>query len=48
MPLTAWKQTEKKQTERQKKVSYDFMRFLIPALQNNSLNDSIYHSLEPT
>ena len=28
----------KKQTEGQKKVCYDFMRF--PAVQNNSLNDS--------
>ena len=27
----------KKQTERQRKVCYDFM---IPAVQNNSLNDS--------
>ena len=30
----------KKQTERQKKVGYDFMSFVIPAVQNNSLNDS--------
>ena len=35
----------KKQTERQKKVCYDFRRFR--AVQNNSLNDSTQHSLEP-
>ena len=30
----------KKQTERQKKVCYDFRGFRDPAIQNNSLNDS--------
>ena len=30
----------KKQTERQKKVCYDFRRFRDSAVQNNSLNDS--------
>ena len=30
----------KKETERQKKVCYDFRRFRDSAVQNNSLNDS--------
>ena len=38
-----------KETEREtKKVSYDFRRFRDSTVQNNSLNDSIQHSLEPT
>ena len=32
----------KKQTERQKKVCYDFRRFRDSSVQNNSLNDSMY------
>ena len=38
----------KNQTERQKKVCYDFMRFRDSCSTNNFLNDSTQNSLEPT
>ena len=45
MPFTAWKHTERnRQRDRKKYV----MITMIPEVQNNSLNDSTLHSLEPT
>ena len=43
MPFTAWKHTERnRQRERQKKVFMILGGFVIPAVQNNSSNDSAF------
>jgi hypothetical protein len=40
MPLTAWKHTEKKQTQREKKVFSEVFWGCVIPVTNNSLNDS--------
>ena len=48
MPFTAWKHIERNRQRDRKKYVMISGGFVIPAVQNNSLNDSTYHSLEPT
>ena len=48
MPCTAWKHTERNRQRDRKKYVMISGGFVIPAVQNNSLNDSRQHSLEPT
>ena len=48
MPFTAWKHTERTDRDTEKKYIMISEGFVIPAVQNNSLNDSTKHSLEPT
>ena len=48
MPFNAWKHTERNRQRDRKKYAMISWGFVIPAVQNNSLNDSTYHSLEPT
>ena len=48
MPFTAWKHTERNRQRDRKKYVMISWGFVIPAVQNNSLNDSTKHSLEPT
>ena len=40
MPFTAWKHTERKRQRDKKKYVMISCDFVIPAVQNNSLNDS--------
>ena len=40
MPFAAWKQTEKNRQTDRKKYVIILGGFVIPAVQNNSLNDS--------
>ena len=40
MPFTAWKQTERNRQRDRKKCVMILGGFVIPAVQNNSLNDS--------
>jgi hypothetical protein len=40
MPFTAWKQTERNRQRDRKKYVMILGGFVIPAVQNNSLNDS--------
>ena len=47
MPFTAWKHTERNRQRDRKKYVMISRGFVIPAVQNNSLNDSTQHSLEP-
>ena len=48
MPYTVWKHTERnRQTDREKYAMISG-GFVTPAVQNNSLNDGKWHSLEPT
>ena len=46
MPFTAWKKQRKKQ--RQKNVFPMTSGGFVIVVRNNSLNDSKWHSLEPT
>ena len=48
MPFTAWKRTERNRQRDTKKYVMISGGFVIPAVQNNSLNNSTGHSLEPT
>ena len=48
MPFTAWKHTERNRQKDRKKYVMISGGFVIPAVQNNSLNDSTQQSLEPT
>ena len=48
MPFTAWKHTESNRQRDRKKFVMISWGLGIPAVQNNSLNDSTKHSLEPT
>ena len=48
MPFTAWKHTERNRQRDRKRYVMISWGFLISAVQNNSLNDSTYHFLEPT
>ena len=41
MPFTAWKHTERNRQRDRKKYVMISRGFMIPAVQNNSLNDSI-------
>ena len=42
MPFTAWKHTERNRQRDKKKYVMISWGFVIPAVQNNSLNDSTY------
>jgi hypothetical protein len=42
MPFTAWKHTERNRQRDTKKYVMISGGFVIPAVQNNSLNDSMY------
>ena len=48
MKCRLWKHTESNRQRDRKKYVMISGGFVIPALQNNSLNDSTQHSLEPT
>ena len=48
MPFNAWKHTERNRQKDRKKYVIISGGFVIPAVQNNSLNGSTQHSLEPT
>ena len=48
MPFTAWKHIEGNRQRDRKKYVMISGGFVIPTVQNNSLNDSTQPSLEPT